>query len=91
MPNQIETHSFSDALFALKHGKKAKRFGWNGKDQYIELGEIFNFKRLNGDIVSPGHMTMGNKAIIFYGSQGTQVGWLASQADMLSDDWIIFE
>lgn len=34
---------------------------------------------------------MGNKAIAFVGNQGVQLGWLASQADMLSDDWYIVE
>ena len=29
--------SFGEALEALKAGKKAKRAGWNGKNQYIEL------------------------------------------------------
>ena len=91
MPNQIETYSFGEAIEAIKNGKKAKRFGWNGKNQYIELGEFVSFKTPSGDVVNPGHMTMGNKVIVFYGSIGTQVGWLASQADMLSDDWIIFE
>ena len=34
---------------------------------------------------------MGNKAIAFIGTSGVQLGWLASQADMLSEDWEITE
>lgn len=36
------------------------------------------------------HDTMGNKAIAFVGTSGVQLGWLASQSDMLSDDWVIY-
>lgn len=31
----------------------------------------------------------GNRAFAFVGSSGVQMGWLASQADMLADDWHI--
>ena len=33
--------------------------------------------------------TMGNSAIAFVGTSGVQLGWLASQADILSEDWLI--
>ena len=33
------------------------------------------------------HKDMGNKALAFVGTSGVQLGWLASQADMLSEDW----
>ncbi len=32
---------------------------------------------------------IGNKAIAFVGTSGVQLGWLASQADMLAEDWKI--
>lgn len=35
--------------------------------------------------------TKGNKAIAFVGTSGVQLGWLASQADMLAEDWKIVE
>lgn len=91
MPNKIETYTFGEALEAVKRGKKAQRINWNGKSQYIELGEFISFKTPSGDVVNPEHISMGNKAIVFHGTHGVQVGWLASQADMLSDDWIIYE
>lgn len=34
---------------------------------------------------------MGNKAIAFHGTSGVQIGWLASQADMLPEDWIVID
>jgi hypothetical protein len=38
--------------------------------------------------VNVDHKEMGNAAIAFYGTSGVQIGWLASQADMLAEDWI---
>ena len=37
------------------------------------------------------HCNIGNKAFAFVGTSGVQMGWLASQADMLADDWQIVE
>lgn len=39
------------------------------------------------DIVNCEHDAIGNMAIAFCGTSGVQMGWLASQADMLSEDW----
>ena len=44
-----------------------------------------------GTIVNAEHAAIGNKAIAFCGTSGVQIGWLASQADMLADDWEIVE
>lgn len=44
-----------------------------------------------GTIVNAEHAAIGNKAIAFCGTSGVQMGWLASQADMLADDWEIVE
>lgn len=80
--------TFSDAIEAVKDGKKVQRIGWNGKKQYIELATNVSFKRPDGEWVNVDHKDMGNKAIAFHGTSGVQLGWLASQADMLSEDWI---
>lgn len=78
---------FGEALRQVKSGKRIAREGWNGKDQYIELATNVSFKRPDGQIINADHKNMGNKALVFYGTSGIQVGWLASQADMLADDW----
>ena len=80
---------FGDAIKALKEGKKLSRNGWNGKEQYIELVSNISFIEPNGVIINEGHADIGNKAIAFVGTRGIQVGWLASQADMLAEDWFI--
>ena len=78
---------FGKAIQLLKEGKKVQRQGWNGKNQYIELATNISYKNANGEIINVDHNQMGNKAIAFVGTSGVQLGWLASQADMLSEDW----
>lgn len=83
--------NFGEALEALKQGKKVQRNGWNGKNQYIELATNISYVNSNNEIINVNHDAMGNKAIAFIGTSGVQLGWLASQADMLSEDWKIVE
>lgn len=84
--------SFGLAIEAAKMGKKIARAGWNGKNQYVELGHDFSYTA-PGDIpVRPvQHLDIGSQALVFVGTRGRQVGWLASQSDMLADDWKIVE
>lgn len=80
---------FGAVIAAIKNGKKAKRAGWNGKTQYIELAEGISYTNAEGEIINAEHDNIGNKAIAFVGTSGVQLGWLASQADMLAEDWEI--
>ena len=83
--------SFGLAIEAAKMGKKIARAGWNGKNQYVELASCISYKNSAGEIVNVEHDAIGNKALAFVGTSGVQMGWLASQADMLADDWHIVE
>ncbi len=83
--------SFGDAIKYVKRGLKVKRKGWNGKNQYIELATNIIYQTPEGTIINPHHEAIGNKAIAFVGTSGVQLGWLASQADMLAEDWIFAE
>ena len=83
--------NFGLALEELKKGNKVKRSGWNGKDQYIELAERVSYINSKGELINEGHINIGNKVIAFIGTSGVQLGWLASQADMLAEDWEIVE
>ena len=78
---------FADAIRAIKAGKRAQREGWNGKNQYIELAKNISYEAADGEIVNAQHDATGNNAIAFVGTSGVQLGWLASQADMLAEDW----
>lgn len=82
------TFSFSDAIKYLKRGLKVARKGWNGKKQYIQLATGISYKDALGDIINCEHDAIGNMAIAFVGTSGVQMGWLASQADMLAEDWV---
>lgn len=83
--------NFGKAIEEMKSGKKVARQGWNGKNQHIELATNISYKNADGDIVNCEHDAIGNKAIAFVGTSGVQMGWFASQADMLADDWQIVQ
>lgn len=83
--------SFGLAIEAAKKGKKIARAGWNGKNQYVELATRIDYCNTAGDRVNVNHEAIGSRAFAFVGTSGVQLGWLASQADMLADDWQIVE
>ena len=87
----IQTFTFGEAIRRIKAGQKVARKGWNGKSQYIQLATGISYKSASGEIVNCEHDAIGNKAIAFVGTSGVQMGWLASQADMLAEDWVLVE
>ena len=86
----VATFNFGEAIKYLKRGFKVARHGWNGKNQHIELATNISYT-MNGEVVNCNHDAIGNKAIAFVGTSGIQMGWLASQADMLAEDWVFVE
>lgn len=85
------TFDFGAAVKYMKRGLKVARKGWNGKKQYIQLATGISYKTAQGEIVNCEHDAIGNQAIAFVGTSGVQMGWLASQADMLAEDWVFAE
>ena len=83
--------NFCEAITAMKDGKRVQRSGWNGKNQYIELASNISYTNPKGEVVNANHDAIGNQAVAFVGTFGVQLGWLASQADMLANDWNIVE
>lgn len=81
--------TFGLAIEAAKRGSKISRKGWNGKGQYVELATAISYKDVVGSVVNAEHKDIGNRAFAFVGTSGVQLGWMASQADMLADDWTI--
>ena len=73
---------FGKALEALKEGKKVARSGWNGKGMFLFLvqGSTFNVK--GTEIKYHAHIDMKT-------ADNQIVPWLASQTDMLANDWEI--
>jgi len=72
---------FGGAICVLKGGGMVRREGWNGKGMYLYLH--------TGIEVRVGDSTKKCEPVIgMYTAQGRyQPGWLASQADMLGEDW----
>lgn len=83
--------NFGEAIIAVKNGNKIQRNGWNGKNQYVELATCISYKNAKGEVINCNHDAIGNKALAFVGTSGVQIGWLASQADMLATDWEIVD
>lgn len=82
---------FGEAIEAVKNGMRIHRAGWNGKDQYVELARSISYKNAKGEIINAHHQDIGCNALAFVGTRGVQLGWLASQADMLAEDWMVDE
>lgn len=85
------TFGFGNAIKYLKRGLKVKRLGWNGKNQHIELAKNITYVTSDGEIRICNNDVIGSQAIAFVGTSGEQMGWLASQADMLAEDWIFVD
>lgn len=88
-----DTYSFGDAMNFLKGGKKVARKGWNGKNMFLFLATDIEFhtqadlscvSNLEGDLTLPA-------VVMKTADDHFCVGWLASQTDMLSDDWYTVE
>ena len=86
--------SFGLAVEAVKKGKKIARAGWNGKGMFLFLvpGSTFKVNRapLLG-IYPEGTEINYHSHIDMKTADGTIVPWLASQTDVLADDWIVVE
>lgn len=95
--------SFGDAIAALKAGQKVARTGWNGKGMWLSLSAHGGESRS----VPAGAFWSENNSRYAAENGGAAVvlpcitmktatgeilmGWLASQTDMLADDWLIVE
>ena len=83
---------FSTALLELKMGHKVSRAGWNGKNMFVFLvpGSTFAVNRppLLG-IYPDGHIIDYNPHIDIKSVDGRITPWVASQTDIMADDWMI--
>lgn len=83
--------SFSNALCWLKAGKKIARLGWNGKDMFLYLVQGSNFTVNRAPLLGiyPEGTQIDYRAHIDMKTvDGSCVPWVASQTDLLSDDWV---
>jgi hypothetical protein len=83
--------TFGAAIEAMKSGLRVAREGWNGKGMFLFLvgGSTFTVNREPLlSIMGEGTEVQHHPYIDMKTAQGYVVPWLASQADMLSEDWV---
>lgn len=68
---------FGQAIDALKAGQKVARAGWNGKGMWLNLQ------------VPDMYSKMSLPYIYMKTADDKLVPWLASQTDVLAEDWVI--
>ena len=84
--------SFGHALVAIKSGLRVARDGWNGKGMFIFLVDGSFFKvSTSGSILGEFNDVDYQSHIDMKTADGTIVPWIASQSDMLADDWMIVD
>lgn len=96
--------NFSTALEHAKAGQRIRRSGWNGKDQWVCV--MSGLKLPPHNSTEPGPKVNARTAqfigvdrpldsqpyFVLKNQQGQwQPGWLASQADLLAEDWEVVE
>jgi hypothetical protein len=82
--------SFSRALELLKDGQRVARQGWNGKNMFIFLVPSSTFKVNRPPLLGiypEGTVIDYHAHIDMRTANGQIVPWLASQTDLLADDW----
>lgn len=82
--------NFGEAIQALKGGLRVCRQGWNGKGMFLFLVPGSRFKVSRAPLLGiypEGTEIDYHPHIDMKTAQGYVVPWLASQADMLADDW----
>lgn len=94
--------NFGDAIQAIKHGSRVSREGWNGKNMFLFLlpaadklpTRIIHDPALRSVIESElGGDTFDALGSIrmFTSDKKILTGWLASQTDILAEDWCVLE
>jgi hypothetical protein len=84
---------FSDALRAIKSGKRVTRTGWNGNGMWLFLipGSRFPVERGRPmALAAPemvGNLVSYRSHIDLFTADGEFVPWCATQSDLLAEDW----
>lgn len=94
----VDGMTFGEAIEAMKRGKKVARKGWNGKGMYLWLLPATEVKkewcrdhRLVEAMGERETLPCLGSVRMFTATKEVLTGWLASQTDMLSEDWCIVE
>lgn len=79
--------NFGHAIELMKKGLKVARKGWNGKGMYLFLAQGENLTTC----LSECDFKCASSVCMKTAQNNICVGWLASQADMLADDWMVVD
>lgn len=82
----MEPHSFGWAIKQLKAGEAVRRRGWNGKGIWISLQLVDEHSFMSAPYI---YMDTTNLETDNPEAPKVRVPWLASQTDMLAEDWEI--
>lgn len=74
--------TFGQAIEALKEGKSICRTGWNGKGMFLRIVQ-------DAKMIHKGEEKTLDNFIAMKTVQDTLVPWLASQTDVLAEDWMV--
>lgn len=88
-----EAMTFGLAIEALKKGLRVARSGWNGKGMYLVLvtGGTVEHPLVESGAEVEALPAIGMWTVNAVGRRAFLHGWLASQTDMLAEDWRIVE
>jgi hypothetical protein len=83
----MKNTTFGDAIEALKQGNQVARQGWNGKGMWLIIVKLYTVT----PIELGGHESTLTPFIAMKAADDKFVPWLASQTDVLAEDWGIVE
>lgn len=88
----VDGMTFGQAIEAMKAGHKVARRGWNGKGMFLLIAHEIDFvTKANLGAVAKEPCDVLPSIVMYTATGEFCVGWLASQTDILSEDWNIVE
>jgi hypothetical protein len=88
---KVDNLTFGLAIEAMKKGDKVARKGWNGKGMWIELQVPDEHSKMTRPYI---YMVCPKGSTKHFGEQTKdfeRIPWLASQTDVLAEDWVIVD
>ena len=83
--DSMDKMDFGDALIALKAGSRVAREGWNGDGMWVLLVEACEYQLTNAQ--EPELGLLKRPFLMMRTADSQLVPWVASQTDMLAEDW----
>lgn len=89
----MNLYDFGTALARLRAGERVTRTGWNGRDMYVTLqagypdGIPINDNTARATGLPAGTVCVFRPYLLMRTADGSFVPWLASQTDILAQDW----